>query len=60
MGDYLGGVGIGFILGMIFFGFLLNVSNDTYKDGQIDAINGKIHYELVEQPNGTTEWEFKE
>jgi len=32
-----------------------------YKQGQIDAINGNIKYELVEQPDRTTKWkEIKE
>lgn len=28
----------------------------TYRDGQIDAINGVIKYELVKQPDNTTKW----
>ena len=28
-----------------------------YKQGQIDAINGIIKYELVVQPNGSMQWE---
>lgn len=30
-----------------------------YKQGQIDAINGVVKYELVKQPDGTTYWEEK-
>ena len=30
---------------------------DPYKNGQIDAINGNIKYELVEQADGSTSWE---
>lgn len=28
----------------------------SYRQGQIDAINGKINYKLVKQPNGTIVW----
>ena len=31
----------------------------SYKQGQIDCLNGKIKYELVKQPDGTTEWKEK-
>jgi hypothetical protein len=34
----------------------LGGANDGYKKGQIDAINGEIHYQLEKQPNGETEW----
>lgn len=30
-----------------------------YKQGQIDAINGKIIFDLKENPDGTTEWKRK-
>lgn len=30
-----------------------------YKAGQVDAINGKIIYHIVSQPDGTTRWEKK-
>ena len=30
-----------------------------YKQGQIDAINGNLKYELITQPDGTTKWEKK-
>jgi hypothetical protein len=29
----------------------------AYKTGQVDAINGKIVYVLVKQPDGSTKWE---
>jgi hypothetical protein len=34
----------------------LGGENDGYTKGQIDAINGEIHYQLEKQPNGETEW----
>lgn len=36
------------------------VDTTLYKQGQIDAINGKIMYELKQQPDGTTAWERKQ
>lgn len=33
-------------------------SQGTYKDGQIDALNGKIYYCLVEQDNLELNWEY--
>ena len=38
---------------------VLDINEYSYKQGQIDAINGKIKYELVKQPDGTTEWKEK-
>ena len=32
---------------------------NPYKSGQIDCINGNIKYELVEQADGSNEWETK-
>ena len=34
----------------------LGGAHDGYKKGQIDAINGEIHYQLEKRPNGETEW----
>ena len=54
------------IFGIVLFIFLVVWNNITfekkgYKQGQIDAINGNIKYELVEQPDRTTKWkEIKE
>ena len=31
--------------------------HDTYRQGQIDAANGVMKYELVEQVDGTVSWE---
>ena len=51
-----------YVFGMIFgimIGVLFTVSFmlGNYKNGQIDAINGNIHYELVQQNDGSTNWE---
>ena len=54
---------MGFFLGALLFMItLLAYETDTtlYKHGQIDAINGKIMYELKQQPDGTTVWERKQ
>jgi hypothetical protein len=31
--------------------------NDGYRDGQIDAANGKMNYELRDQADGSRAWE---
>jgi hypothetical protein len=31
----------------------------SYRQGQIDALNGKIIVELKQQPDGSTKWERK-
>ena len=32
--------------------------NDYYKQGQIDCLNGAIHFKLEKQTNGTTDWVY--
>jgi hypothetical protein len=49
---------IGVLLGILFSIVIRLSIGDTYKDGQIDAINGKIYYELQLQEDGTTDWVF--
>ena len=34
-----------------------NVRTKAYKQGQIDALTGKVKYELVEHDDGTRTWE---
>ena len=53
--DVLKAVGIAalFVAGMIAGIFIMS---GNYKQGQVDAINGIIKYELVEQEDGHTEW----
>ena len=33
--------------------------NRGYRQGQLDAINGEIHYKLVKQENREMNWEWK-
>jgi hypothetical protein len=47
---------MGFILGDI----IALCKGDTYRDGQIDAINGKIFYHLEKNEDGSTSWIYKE
>lgn len=53
---------LGYILFVILF-ILIIITNtflfydSGYKKGQIDAINGKIEYELIEKENKTKTWE---
>lgn len=48
----------GFLIGITLFLVVTVMTNRTYMDGQIDAINGNIQYHLVEQPDGTVKWEY--
>lgn len=48
-----------------FFGYMLSslvsqILKNTYRDGQIDAINGKIFYHLEKNEDGSTSWIYKE
>lgn len=58
--SFLPGAFLGFIAGVAAALFVLinwPVGSAPYKQGQIDAINGKIRYELVKQKNGSVVWE---
>jgi len=55
MSEYMLGVILGGILGAVLM-FSICVAIAPYKQGQIDAINGKIKYELVVQPDKSVEW----
>lgn len=46
---------IGLVLGMLFGMWLMY--DGAYKTGQVDALTGKIQYELVTQPDSTRIWE---
>lgn len=52
---------VGFLVYMVYMILMclciLNITESTYKDGQVDAINGIISYELVEAEDGTRSWE---
>lgn len=41
---------------MCFLCIIFNTIDDNYKKGQIDAINGKIKYELKKTENGESVW----
>jgi len=61
MGWMLIGVVIGLLSGIVFMGTLLNMpKNDQYRQGQIDALTGKVHYELMMNADSTKTWEYKE
>ena len=47
--------------GVLFLIIALGVRSDmSYKQGQIDAANGKQKYQLTTQPDNTTKWELKD
>lgn len=57
---------VGFILGLgigalIIVLVILSIPEHTapYKMGQIDALTGKVEYQLVDKPDGTRVWERK-
>jgi len=49
---------LGLITGALLMTLALIALDSTYEDGQIDAINGIIKYELVKQPDNTTSWRY--
>lgn len=50
-------IGIMFVL---FSGLCVGAEmSSDYKQGQIDALTGKIKYELKKQPDGSTQWKEK-
>ena len=49
-------LGVLVTLGII--GGLISITGDTYKHGQIDAINGKVKYHLVKQEDNSMTWEY--
>lgn len=50
---------LGVLVGGAFTVWLIIAIKSTYRDGQIDALQGKVKYELVLQPNGERLWETK-
>jgi len=46
---------IAFVICLMIISYIGGI-NDGYKVGQVDAINGEIHYHLEKQPNGEMEW----
>jgi hypothetical protein len=55
---FLLGIFIG-ALSVVYLSDLFLEFTRPYKEGQVDAMNGKIHYELKTMPDGTTQWERK-
>ncbi len=54
--NFLAGIVLGIALTLIIltsFDML-----DNYQDGQIDAINGEIYYELQKQDDNSMEWTY--
>ena len=48
----------GIIICFIIMAFVMNnVHVDAYKEGQVDAINGKISYQLTTHDDKTQTWE---
>lgn len=60
--NFVTGMFVGLIIGAIMIALIAkDISDDYYKKGQIDAINGNIKYELVIiQSDGSTEWGKRE
>jgi len=62
--DQAPGVIIGAVSGSLATLFLLLIVGADYeggyRDGQIDAINDKVKYHLVDQPDKTRKWELIE
>lgn len=55
---FLFGITAGIWLSVIAFEFFPEYTS-SYRQGQIDALNGKIIVELKQQPDGSTKWERK-
>ena len=59
MNNFFASFTVGFIVGVIALAIFISVLGKQvgiYQEGQIDAINGKIYYELQKQDDNTTEW----
>ena len=48
---------IAFIVGLCMFWFGITFFDYTYKDGQIDALTGKVRYQLVKNSRNESNWE---
>lgn len=50
---------IGFLIGIL-LSLIVALSSSggaTYRDGQIDCINGKIKFQLIVNPDNSVSWE---
>lgn len=58
------GIAIGLLASLVLFFVIIGIQDNSksegynlgHKDGQIDAINGKIYYHLKTKPDSTREW----
>ncbi len=59
--DFLLGVWLGFAIGAALIVFIVQATGlpNSYRQGQIDAANGIMKYELQTHDDGTTSWELK-
>lgn len=54
---------LGMMMTAIIHGMLKRIdpaASPLYRQGQIDALNGVVHYELQTQPDGSKIWKRKE
>lgn len=58
MREFIVGIFLGVVLGVLLIS-AVGSRSVAYKQGQIDALNGNVKYELKKQPDGTTKWEHK-
>lgn len=56
MKDFIIAIVIGLLLGWSIVFFMKSMEK-SYKQGQIDAITGKVNYKLVINPDSTKTWE---
>ncbi len=60
VGIFGAGVAVGFILVILILALRPIETSSEYRKGQVDALTGVIHYELVTHPDSTKTWEFIE
>lgn len=58
-GDFGAGFFCGVAIGILLCLIMMSSGDCTYKDGQIDALTGKIKYKLVTKNDSTKTWETK-
>jgi hypothetical protein len=56
MKQFMDGFMIGVLFGLI-IGHIIYCINNDYKQGQVDAMTGKIKYELIIKSDSTKIWE---
>lgn len=58
--ELIAGIVIGACMTMLIVILLSGFVSPGYRQGQIDALNGKIHYELVTNEDGSSSWKLKD